>query len=149
MDRVTNHLNCHNSFQYLTRTAFLSFRLSERNLEGNVMFLEKMSWKHIIKAMAIVARRKKEMIAEANSIRVSFLMLRILIMQGRIIGTNWEFKNIRPKFQIKCLFKNSESLLKTEKCFFSIFIIESDKYAKTSSIKKTKVDPKFPRRYST
>ena len=149
MDRVTNHLNSHNSFQYLTRTALLSFRLSARNLEGDVILLEKISWKHFIKAIDIVARRKKEMIAEANSIRVSFLMLRILIMQGRIIGTNWEFKKMRPKFQIKCLFKNSESLLKTEKCFFSKLIIESDKYAKISSIKKTKVDPKFPRRYST
>ena len=149
MDRVTNHLNSHNSFQYLTRTALLSFRLSARNLEGDVILLEKISWKHFIKAIDIVARRKKEMIAEANSIRVSFLMLRILIMQGRIIGTNWELKKIRPKFQIKCLFKNSESLLKTAKCFFSKLIIESDKYAKISSIKKTKVDPKFPRRYST
>ena len=149
MDRVTNHLNSHNSFQYLTRTAFLSFRLSVRNLEGNVMFLEKMSWKHFIKAIDIVARRKKEMIAEANSIRVSFLMLRILIMQGRIIGTNWEFKKIRPKFQVRCLCKNSESLLKNGKRFFRMFIIKSDKYADISRIKKTKVDPKFPSRYST
>ncbi len=91
----------------------------------------------------------KEIIAEANSILESFLMLRILIIQGRIIETNCEFKKIRLKLQIMCLFKNSESLLKTGKRFLKMFIIKSDKYANISRIKNTKLDPKFPRTYST
>ncbi len=92
---------------------------------------------------------KYEIIAEANSIRVSFLKLRMLIIQGRTIGTNWELRKTKAKFQIMCLFKNSETLLLTWKILQSIIKIESKKYEKISNSMKINEDPKFPRRYST
>ena len=83
--------------------------------------------KHFNRTINIRAKIIIDKMADAVSIRVSLLTLRMFMMQGRTIGTNCEFKNIKPKFQIKCLLKNSESLIITLKRIFSKLIIISKK----------------------